>query len=490
MIRASLLYLVLFGLVFQATRDWFKALCGLILLMGVCEHPDMPKTLFGVQGLSPWNVLLVVVLVAWARARRQEGLSWDLPRHVRNLFLVYFAVILAGTVRMLADPTNLEQETTTTLVSEHLINTMKWVIPGFLLFDGCRSRERFHWAVASVLGVYVLLALQVMRWMPPSCLLDSAELTRRSRKVLMHEIGFHAVTLSMLLAGASWAVYSVRDLAIRASPKRLIAAGALGIVFAQALTAGRMGYAAWAVIGLVLALLRWRKVLVLGPIVVAVVVWIAPAARERMGQGFAKENEFFGTEAATDDYEVTSGRTLIWPYVEAKIAEEPLFGHGRLAMIRTGVAGRLAKLGEEFPHPHNAYFEMLLDNGALGLALVLPFYVLVVARAVSLFRDGRSPIFIATGGMTLALVLALLVAGIGSQSFYPVEAAVGMWCAIGLTLRVTIERARAGADIWPGWGRGPPVPTRAAERRAQRRLRPPQRSPRSVLAGSNLLDEA
>lgn len=172
----------------------------------------------------------------------------------------------------------------------------------------------------------------------------------------------------------------------------------------------------------------------------------APAALERMRHGFAAEDRFFGVDAATDDYEVTSGRTLIWPYVEAKIVEAPLLGYGRLAMARTGLTGRLAKeLGEDFPHPHNAYFEMLLDNGAIGLALILPFYALVLWRAVSLFRDGRSPVFVAAGGMTLALVLALLVAGAGSQSFYPVEAAVGMWCAIGLALRVTIERERSGA---------------------------------------------
>ena len=52
-------------------------------------------------------------------------------------------------------------------------------------------------------------------------------------------------------------------------------------------------------------------------------------------------------------------------------------------MARTGVAERLEKeLGESFPHPHNAYLEQLLDSGVLGLALVVPFYLLVLARAV------------------------------------------------------------------------------------------------------------
>jgi hypothetical protein len=45
--------------------------------------------------------------------------------------------------------------------------------------------------------------------------------------------------------------------------------------------------------------------------------------------------------------------------------------------------------------------------------------------------------------MGCALVLALLIAGMGSQTFYPREGALGIWAAIGITLRVWVERARA-----------------------------------------------
>ena len=59
--------------------------------------------------------------------------------------------------------------------------------------------------------------------------------------------------------------------------------------------------------------------------------------------------------------------------------------------------------------------------------------------------------------MALALVLSLLVAGLGSQTFYPREGSVGMWCAIGLLLRVDRERvARARSASAPS--RPPSVP--------------------------------
>jgi hypothetical protein len=44
----------------------------------------------------------------------------------------------------------------------------------------------------------------------------------------------------------------------------------------------------------------------------------------------------------------------------------------------------------------------------------------------------------AIGGVATSLLLALLIAGFGSQSFYPREGAVGMWCALGLLMRLRL----------------------------------------------------
>lgn len=119
-----------------------------------------------------------------------------------------------------------------------------------------------------------------------------------------------------------------------------------------------------------------------------------------------------------------------------------MLGFGRLAMKRTGLSRMLwEEYREEFSHPHNAYLEMLLDNGGVGLLLVLPFYVAVLWHSISLFRDSRSPVFVSAGGVACALVLALLVASMGSQTFYPREGSVAMWCSIGLMLRTYVERS-------------------------------------------------
>jgi len=467
MLRITLLWMFISFLAVYAWRDWYKALCGLILLMAVIEHPDMPKTLAGIQGLNPWNILMGFVLMAWFFTRNREGLQWDLPGRITVLLLLYLAVILIAFNRMIGDLypiieyanlTGSEPPTTKGMYAEHLINSIKWVIPALLLYDGCRSQERFKLAVISILTVYLLIGVQVIRWMPLSAVTGGADLTERSLKILSNEVGYHRVNLSMILAGAFWAIIASRILVERRIAVLTVYGAAFTVIFAQALTGGRTGYATWLVVGMVLAVLRWRKILVFLPVMLLVVVLLVPAAMQRMEQGFTpntvdtnariQKNPGLVGDGGPDLYTVTAGRNIAWPFVLDKIAEQPWTGYGLEAMKRTGVATRLlVDLGENFPHPHNAYLQLLLDNGILGALPILLFFITVLRYGISLLRDKQSPIFMAAGGVSLALVVALLVASIGSQSFYPREGSVGMWCAIGLMLRVYVERARIRAQV-------------------------------------------
>ena len=84
--------------------------------------------------------------------------------------------------------------------------------------------------------------------------------------------------------------------------------------------------------------------------------------------------------------------------------------------------------------------EWLLDNGVIGFLLVMPFYLVLLWRSARLFCSTNAPPYVAVGGVCFALVLALLVAAMGSQTFYPREGSVGMWAAIGLMLRLSVQR--------------------------------------------------
>ncbi len=493
MIRLALLTLFVSGLAVYAWRDWYRSLCGLILLMAVVEHPDMPKNMLGVQGLNPWNLLLLVVALAWLATRSRERSTWDLPRSTTVLLLLYLGILMLSTLRLFADPSGLVGESTGYMVGEYLLNTFKWVVPGLLLFIGCRTRERFVWGMTATLGVYFLLGLLVIKWMPPSAGLSGSELAARSLKVLEREVGYHRVNLSMMLAGASWAILATQPILKRGIMAIL---GFLLIAYAQALTGGRGGYITWGIVGIALCVVKWRKRLLLVPLAAIAIVLFLPGVVDRMTQGFTNDSRdsnalidsaqgtSSGLEPGIDDYTVTAGRTFAWPFVISKIQESPVLGFGRQAMIRTGLSDSLwTSYGESFPHPHNAYLEILIDSGLIGFVLVVPFYLAVLYSSISLFRDARAPEMAVAGGVTAALVLALLVASMGSQTFYPREGAVGMWCAIGLMWRVRRQRAAVADETSPGtfdlWKAG------ADEATASERITPMSSFPNNQLRGQN-----
>jgi O-antigen ligase len=222
------------------------------------------------------------------------------------------------------------------------------------------------------------------------------------------------------------------------------------ILLGQAVTGGRTGYATWGLIGLTLCVVKWRKLLPIIPLTIAIVIAFVPAVRDRMLMGFAQEEGGFVSQ--TDSSEITSGRTRIWPEVIKEIKASPVIGNGRNAMQRTGVSlWCLENYGEVFGHPHNAYLEYLLDNGLLGFLCGLPIFAILLRKNFQLFRDRDDILYEVSGGVALALLMTLLIAAFGAQTFYPRESVVPMWTALGVALRIWVQRNNAhdGDPIFP-----------------------------------------
>jgi O-antigen ligase len=279
--------------------------------------------------------------------------------------------------------------------------------------------------------------------MPFDVLFSRDALVHGSQRRLLTEIGYHRVDLSVILAGASWSLLAARTLV--ASPRRgsLVLILAAVVTYAQALTGGRGGYFAWLVVGISLSLLRWPRYLLLAP-VIALALSLLPGVADRTLEGLTYNTDTSSFDEVDVD-SLTAGRNFIWSMVLDKIAEEPIVGYGRSAMTRTGLSTAIAEAsGEDAPgNPHSAYLEALLDNGAVGLAATLALFGFILVNALSLTRDSRSPVFAAMGGVASALVIAQLAGSVTGQSFYPREGTLGMWCAVGLMMRVIVERARA-----------------------------------------------
>jgi O-antigen ligase len=434
--------------VIYAWRDWYKSLCGLIVFTAFLTHPDMPRTILDIQGLNLWNVLFFIVLLAWMVQRRHEGLRWDVPRFAGVLLWLGLGVVVCGFVRLLGDRQSLVEDLTLArLVSEYLINPVKYVAVGLLLFDGSRNRRRLALGLAAILSLYLLVGFQVIRVLLRVVPADGGSLFDYAPDEVMTSVGLHRNDVSVMLAGAFWALLAMRAFVTSVSYRMAIVLGSVVVLLAQVLTGGRGGYLAWCAVGLTLGLVRWRRYLLLAPLSVVLLLALAPGVADRALHGLSGATESASQEVDLDV--VTSGRTVIWPLVSAKILEAPFIGYGVAAMQRTGLSATLRAddlIGSLIQHPHNAYLEMLLDSGLVGLLVTLALYGTFVAAGLSLVRDPGSPEHVAVGAMGLSLVLAQMVGSLTGQSFWPREATFGMWCAVGLLLRVWGQRSRVSPD--------------------------------------------
>jgi O-antigen ligase len=323
---------------------------------------------------------------------------------------------------------------------------VKWLVMCVIFFDGCRDAKRVKIAAFCVFALYLALAVQVIRWVPLSFALEGDDrFSRIASKMIQNEIGYNRVTLSMMLGGASWATLALLPMFQGQWAKLGVLSAAGAITVGQALTGGRTGYASWALVGLILCVVRWRHLLPIIPVAVAAVAIFMPGVRDRMLAGLGGQQGAVVVES--DQSTITSGRTVIWPYVLDKIQDNPVIGYGRLAMQRTGLTQFLIEEEDEnFAHPHNAYLEQLFDGGILGFLGVIPLYAVLLWKSFRLFLDRSEPLYGVAGGMACALLLALMIGSMGGQTFYPREGAVGMWAAIGVALRLSVERLRCQAN--------------------------------------------
>ena len=440
-LRVIFCLLLVLGFSWYAYRNWFVSLCASVVLMAFVKHPDMPRTVAGIPGFNMWNILIANVLIAWWLRRRQEVAPAETPRAFKIAVFLYFAVIFISFLRFFITPTEYYNATRKEIFLDFFVDSFRFLIPAFLLYEGTNSRERVRIALGSLVLLYFLLAVQVVRYVGIHPDFSGSELSGRAARIIEKNVGYDRVDMSMMLSGASWAALAFSNLMERWWLKWGVRGAAFVILFGQAMTGGRMGYVTWGVIGLALCVLKWRKLLPLIPLAAVIVVMFVPSVAQRMLAGFGGQKG--GILVQEDESEITSGRSVVWPVVIAQIKKSPLIGYGRQGMTTTGTAAYVHDVLEDsFPHPHEAYLEMLLDAGIIGLACVLPIYLLCLKRSTGLFLDRTDIYYETAGAVGMALLLALLIASFGAQTLYPREGVVGMWAALGVALRLSVERQR------------------------------------------------
>lgn len=457
-----LLFLWLYVLYFSYyawAKSWYIAACAVIFLMAFAFHPDIPRSMWGITGFSCINILLFNVTAAWWFSRRRLGIHWDAPRVLNICLILYFLVVAISTFRFLVKldvyyasmmPTEegIIREGWMSFFNEQVLDSVRYILPAIFIYEGCRSRRSAVLALACILAMYFMVSIQVIKYMPWSALtMSGEELSKVSFKILKNSLGYSRVTVSMILAGASWAMLCAVPLVQRNSYKLALIWSAGAIAFGQALTGGRMGYLTFGIVGLALGIIKWRRLLLALLLAAIALPILVPSARDRLLKGFSGGSG----NGPIDQQELSAGRSEAWPAVIDSVRGNFLFGFGREGMITSGTHYWLSMNifgSPDFAHPHQAYLQLLLDTGIVGFALAMPIFFVLLSRSYSVLRDNSDPLYSAVGGTAFSLLLALMVAGMSGQTFYPEHQAVGLWASSALMMRLWVERHRAQTLGW------------------------------------------
>jgi exopolysaccharide production protein ExoQ len=161
-------------------------------------------------------------------------------------------------------------------------------------------------------------------------------------------------------------------------------AGALALLFLSRSGTGLFGFGA-VLIGFVLVKLirvRDRKTLPL---------WIAllPFGIICGAAAFVLRNELF---ALIGKDATLTGRTFIWAFAFENMAHRPLLGHGYAVFWRQTIVGQTMPQGLAATHAHDGFFDVILDSGFLGLALLLVTLVSYLSLAGKRVLNQKIPL--------------------------------------------------------------------------------------------------
>lgn len=462
--RQYILYaFVAFLIIYALRRDWYVSLCGLCCLTATMGHPDMPRNVGGMIGFNLWNLTFAFILYAWFRERTQTNYVSDAPNWARKIFFFYVGVVVFAYLMVMTDleAFDLRGRRFSGTFTEHLFeygpNTIRFVFPAILWFEGTRSRKRLIWGLLFILIIPTYYAYQVFKVQPLDAVLGAG--SERARRRISKRIGFHSNSVALCLVAGTWCLVSLHSL----RPRKVlliplwgaISLSVLGIMLNQS----RAGYWAFIGVGLAVAICLYRSMFVILPIFLALVPLLWPGVMMRMTKGMGKETA--SGELVDDIAEITAGREgVFWDTCKEQIWGSPVIGYGRRALPRTPARFKLLELHGSCPdHPHNAYMQILLEAGIIGFIIVITLLGSVLVLSLGMCWDRRDPLFRTLGGIGLVVTSSWLVMAVSGNSFWPRDNNQMMWCLLGVWLRVWTQRSRMGnGPLFPNDEPAPAMP--------------------------------
>jgi O-antigen ligase len=402
----------------------------LILMLPIAESNIFPRAIGGITGMNPLNLIVAATLVSFAlhgRARKVGA-----PFLPKPLFWLYLVPLLVGGLLgarhageiapILYDSEAIHFLDAAGYLRDIVAKPMVMVIAALLIgAAAARSKKPERFLLPMGISMWVICGLSVLFVARTS--LSLAVLADPGERAFLSGTGLHANDLGRLYAVA-YALLLFVWAESKSRPFRLLCLATMGVVtLALVFTFSRGAFLGFLIVNGLFLLWRMNAktvaIVLLAGIALLLVLPHEVFMRASMG---------FGEDANA----VSAGRIDgIWLPVLPEIWKSPLWGQG-LGSVMWSDAMR-SGLMFEVTHPHSAYLEALLDVGAIGLALLVGYFVHVWRNFRALGSNPfLSPEMRGFYQGAAAALISFFVTGFAGSSFAPRPEYAFLWIAIGM----------------------------------------------------------
>lgn len=416
----------------------------LIVMLPIESSYLFPRSMLGVTGLNPLNIVLAATLISFVM--RGKDLGRFLPKPVVWLYFapVAFAALL-GT-RHVDDiyPYFWEIEVihfhdAFGYLRDVALKPALIVIAALLVGMAVAQSKKVENFLVPVIASVWVMSLMLISFVAASGL-SLGELALTSQRSFLSAVGMHANDLGRLYAVAyalllfTWG--ETKDMKLKT-----VLLGTMGVLtLALLFTFSRGAFIGWVLVNVMFLIWKFNA-RTAGLAVLAGGVGLAfmpGAVISRMSLGLV---------GGTDVNTVSAGRVEeIWEPLLPDLLTTPPWGHGLDATMWVNAIWTETML--PVTHPHNAYIQAYLDMGLIGLVLLVVFYVHVFRK----FRDLGSNAYLSPTmrGFYQGAVAGLacfFITGFAGSSLRAVPEFSFLWIAIGM-MYGQLARKPENAPAW------------------------------------------
>lgn len=425
-----------------AVRDYRLCTLLAVLVLPLSSGYLLPRQLFGISGLHPMNLLLLLLLLSIClfHALRPGQLrvpAWPL------CFLAYLAVFgiaaMQGVHHTASIPAYFKEFEIirSNSASEYLLNSFLkpciTLVTAFILSIAILNARRPALYLVPLFGAALWYAGAIFYYAATSSL-PLAELGSSHSRAYLSVIGLHSNELGLLLNMAFALALAGALHAARRADKLLLALVAATVLAAIVLTFSRGAYLGSLTVIAYLLYVKKKYGLLL------CVLLLLPFGTMLMPEPVA-QRATYGIQDS-DMGTISSGRVNdIWLPLLPELAHHPLLGNGLASILWSDAAQHRTIL--PVGHPHSAYLGLVMDAGLLGVIVVLLFFVHMWRLFSALARAGPTPLWRGFFRGAAACVLLLLVQGVTDDSFLPSRTQVFLWIAYAMAIGLAARQRAA-----------------------------------------------